>query len=146
MHLKWNNWLRHRYRTYNQGVILGALAELSRATGDNKYTETAKRIADAGIAKLSDSNGILREPCEPDCGGDGPQFKGIFTRNLRILQQFAAEKRYANFLDRNADSVWQNDRNARNEFGLVWDGPFVGPANASTQSSALDVIVAALST
>lgn len=122
------------------------MAELSRATGDTKYIETAKRIADAGIAKLSSSNDILHEPCEPDCGGDGSQFKGIFTRNLRILQLASPEKRYAEFLDQNADSVWQDDRNARNEFGLDWDGPFVGPANASTQSSALDVIVAALST
>ncbi|TLD04601.1 hypothetical protein E2P81_ATG10414 [Venturia nashicola] len=132
--------------TYNQGVILGALTELSEATGDIGYITTAKRIADAGIANLTNSNGILHEPCEPDCGGDGSQFKGIFTRNLRILQQESPEERYADFLDRNADSVWQKDRNDGNEFGLVWDGPFVGPANASTQSSGLDVIVAALST
>jgi predicted alpha-1,6-mannanase (GH76 family) len=105
----------------------------------------AKRIADAGIAKLSNSDGILHEPCEPDCGGDGPQFKGIFARNLRILQQKSAEERYADFLDRNADSVWQN-RNKRNEFGLIWDELFLGAGNASFQSSGLDVIVAALST
>jgi predicted alpha-1,6-mannanase (GH76 family) len=132
--------------SYNQGVILGALSELSRATRDTSFTTLAKRIADAGIAKLSDSDGILHDPCEPDCGADGSQFKGVFARNLRILQQVSPEARYAKFLGRNADSVWHADRNRRNKFGLVWDGPFVGPANASTQSSALDVIVAALST
>lgn len=133
-------------RSYNQGVILGALSELYKATKDTSYTTTAKKIADAGISKLTDSNGILHDPCEPDCGGDGSQFKGIFARNLQILQQTSPEQRYADFLDRNADSVWQNDRNDHNEFGLEWDGPYVGPANASIQSSALDAIVGALST
>lgn len=135
-----------RDRSYNQGVILGGLAELSQVTGDNSYIVTAKRIADAGIAKLSDGSGILHDPCEPnDCGADGSQFKGVFTRNLRILQNASPEQRYADFLDRNADSIWQNDRDQNNGLGLVWSGPFVGPANASTQSSGLDAIVAALS-
>jgi predicted alpha-1,6-mannanase (GH76 family) len=133
-------------RSYNQGVILGGLSELYKATKDISYTTTAKRIADAGIKKLTDSNGILHDPCEPNCGGDGSQFKGVFARNLQILQQTSPESRYAEFLDRNADSVWQADRNDQNEFGLNWDGPYVGPANASTQGSALDAIVGALST
>ena len=133
-------------RSYNQGVILGGLSELYKATKDTSYTTTAKKIADAGIKKLTDSDGILHDPCEPDCGGDGSQFKGIFARNLQILQQISPESRYAEFLDRNADSVWLADRNDRNEFGLDWDGPYIGPANASTQRSALDAIVGALST
>jgi len=29
------------------------------------------------------------------------------------------------------------------ELGLLWEGPFLGPANASLQSSALDGLVAA---
>jgi predicted alpha-1,6-mannanase (GH76 family) len=127
-------------------VILGGLSELYKATKDASYMTTAKKIADAAFKNLTDSNGILHDPCEPDCGGDGSQFKGIFARNLQILQQTSPEERYAEFLDRNADSVWQADRNSKNEFGLEWDGPYVGPANASTQSSALDVIVGALST
>lgn len=126
-------------------MILGALAELSHVTKNDTYIATAKRIADAGIAALTDSNGILHEPCESTgCGADGSQFKGIFARNLRILQQASPEKRYADFLDKNADSVWAT-RGENNEFGLDWNGPFSG-ANASTQSSGLDVIVAALST
>ena len=133
-------------RSYNQGVILGGLSELSRVTQDDSYISTAKKIADAAIAALTDDGGILHDQCEPDtCGQDGNQFKGIFARNLAILQHQSPEQRYADFLDKNADSVWQDDRNNENEFGVVWSGPFMGPASASTQSSGLDVIVAALS-
>ena len=133
-------------RSYNQGVILGALSELHRATINADYTSIAKRIADTGIQKLTNSNDILHDPCEPDCGGDGSQFKGIFARNLQILQHTSPEGRYVEFPDRNADSVWQSDMNEKNEFGLEWDGHFVGQANVSLQSSALDVIVRSLST
>jgi predicted alpha-1,6-mannanase (GH76 family) len=133
-------------RSYNQGVILGGLSELSRVTHDDSYTTTAKQIADAAIDSLTDDNGILHDPCEPDtCGEDGNQFKGVFARNLRILQQQSPEGRYADFLDVNADSVWESDRNERDEFGVVWSG-FTGTPSASSQSSGLDVIVAALST
>ena len=131
--------------SYNQGVILGGLTELSKATGDSSYITTATQIADAAIAALAPS-GILTDPCEPNCGADGPQFKGIFARNLQILQRAQPQTRYANFLDKNAASIWQNDRNSRNELSLKWAGPFIAPANASTQSSAMDAIVAALAT
>lgn len=62
--------------SYNQGVILGGLVELSRATGDSGYLSEATSIAEAAIEALSE-DGILHESCEPnDCGADGSQFKG----------------------------------------------------------------------
>jgi len=130
--------------SYNQGVILGALTELSRATGDQAYITTAKQIADAAIAKLT-KNGTLHDTCEPDCGGDAGQFKGIFARNLQILQKKSPEARYKTFLQDNANSIWAHDQQGA-KLSLVWSGPFVHPANASTQSSAMDAIVAALAT
>ena len=60
--------------SYNQGVILGGLTELTRATGDVSYVTKAKLIADAAISKLT-VNGILHDPCEPNCGGDGSQVR-----------------------------------------------------------------------
>jgi hypothetical protein len=48
-----------------------------------------------------------------------------------------------NFIALNAKSIWVLDRNANNELGVDWDGPFIDPATASTQSSALDALVAA---
>lgn len=62
--------------SYNQGVILGGLVELSRATGDSEYLSEATTIAEAAIEALSEDS-ILHESCEPNnCGADGPQFKG----------------------------------------------------------------------
>lgn len=130
--------------SYNQGVILGALVELNTASPNPTYLTTAKSIATAAIAALSDANGILHDPCEPNCGNDGPQFKGVFMRNLQVLQQAAPVPAYKTFIDRNADSIWAKARSGQgNLLGLVWSGPF-DAATASTQSSALDALVAAV--
>ena len=129
--------------SYNQGVILGALVELNLAAPNRVYLTTASSIAVAAISSLS-VNGILHDPCGTDCGADGSQFKGIFMRNLRKLQQAAPDPRFLAFVKTNARTIWVNDRNVTStELGLLWEGPFLGPANASLQSSALDGLVAA---
>ncbi|KAI0541244.1 glycoside hydrolase [Xylaria digitata] len=129
--------------TYNQGVILGALVELSKATGDNSYLTEASSIATAAIVHLS-RDGILYEGCEPDCGADGAQFKGVFMRNLRELQQAAPQDAFKNFLLNNADTIWAKDRNSTtNQLGPTWIGPFA-TASAGTHSSAMDALVAAV--
>ena len=129
--------------SYNQGVILGGLLELNRAAPSTSYLFTAQRIALAAIKFLSDSNGILHDPCEPNCGGDGPQFKGIFMRNLQQVQSTVPNDEIKAFISNNADSIWLNDRGSGDQLGLVWSGPFKD-ATASTQSSAADALVAAL--
>lgn len=128
--------------SYNQGVILGGLIELSKALSDRVYLRIATNIARAGISKLSGQDGILHEPCEPDCGGDGNQFKGIFMRNLQLLQEANPVSEFGAFIKMNADSIWSNARSADNSLDLVWSGPFQ-TATAATQSSALDALVAA---
>src|SRR5579883_339702 len=82
-----------------------------------------------------------------DClGPDCPQFKGIFMRNLGTLTRAlpASESQpYAEFLRRNADSIWQRDRadaEGKVFFGVYWQGPF-GFSNATVQTSALDALV-----
>ncbi|KAL9127113.1 MAG: hypothetical protein Q9175_007798 [Cornicularia normoerica] len=129
--------------SYNQGVILGALLELYTAAPKKTYLIMAERIAYAGIKFLSDSDGILHDPCEPNCGADGPQFKGIFMRNLQKLQLAIPNDRFKTFIEGNAKSVWLYDRAFGNQLGLLWSGPFMG-ATASTQSSAAEALVAAL--
>ena len=129
--------------SYNQGVILGALAELNTASPDQSFISTAKNIATAAIEALTDLNGVLHDPCEPNCGNDGSQFKGIFSRNLQKLQQVAPANEFLSFFAANARSIWTYDRNLVNQLSVMWSGPFVSPADASTQSSALDALVAA---
>ncbi|KAF1976124.1 Six-hairpin glycosidase [Bimuria novae-zelandiae CBS 107.79] len=133
--------------TYNQGVILGGLVELSKATGDTSYIDTAHKIAEAAIATLAPS-GILKDPCEPTgtCGADGSQFKGILVRNMLILHKVNPKDVYRDFFRRNAKSIWENDRNEWNQLSISWAGPLdpAYPANASTQSSAMDCLVAAV--
>ena len=129
--------------TYNQGVILGGLAELARHDHGSTPFREADEIADAAIENLAGPDGILHEPCEPDCGADGSQFKGIFMRNLALLYRYAPTTTYRQFILRNAASILRCDQGPDHAFGLVWSGP-PGKANASTQSSALDGLVAAL--
>ena len=110
--------------TYNQGVVLGALTEWSQQRHDSKLLVEAQTLADAGLSHLTDKAGVLHDVCEPaNCGGDAPQFKGIFVRNLSSLNHAVHEDRYAAFLKTNADSVWSRDRSGENKLGLVWSGP-----------------------
>jgi len=130
--------------TYNQGVILGGLAELYRANHDPSLLVEAGSIASAALSDpvLVDEHGILHEPCEPNCGGDGTQFKGIFVRNLSELDQVALRPEYRKFILANAQSIWAGARPPAYRLGLIWSAPY-GTVNASTQSSAADAIVAA---
>jgi predicted alpha-1,6-mannanase (GH76 family) len=128
--------------SYNQGVILGGLAALSRDTGDQSLSQQAKMIALSAITHLSDANGILHDVCEPKCGADGVQFKGIFVRNLGALDSAFPLAQFKAFLETNAKTIWTNDRGPNDQFGLVWSGPFL-PANAATQTSAIDCLLAA---
>jgi predicted alpha-1,6-mannanase (GH76 family) len=56
--------------SYNQGQTLGALVELDAASRYDYYIDTAHSIAKAAILGLTDSDGILYDPCEPNCGAD----------------------------------------------------------------------------
>lgn len=128
--------------SYNQGVILGALVELSQLQSDKSYLSTARDIALGGIDALSNSDGVLQDSCEPDCGADGSQFKGIFMRNLIRLYQVAPDRKIKSFIQRNADSIWNRNRDGDNHLGIRWSGPYA-VADASTQSSACDALIAA---
>jgi len=157
--------------SYNQGVVLGGLVELAKATGDSSLLAQATVIALAAIndPKLN-VNGILHDPCEPKCGADGSQFKaslvlppskrhvftplltgfafkGIFVRNLQYLHKAAPQSAFKSFILRNADSIWEHDRFPQNNtLGIVWSGgPEAGGGpTAGSHSSAMDALVAAI--
>jgi predicted alpha-1,6-mannanase (GH76 family) len=136
--------------TYNQGVILGGLAALYEITGQDAFLRQGESIAGAALRELtsppSAKPGILTEPGEADMArrrGDGSQFKGIFVRNLYDFYLLNPRAEYRDFIFRNARSIWENSRNAKNQFGVCWTGPF-DKADASRQSSALEAFNAAV--
>jgi predicted alpha-1,6-mannanase (GH76 family) len=148
--------------TYNQGVIIGGLVVLHEITGDGAYLGQAESIAAAALRDLTVPPGILSEPGERSAsvvrqpwramrafprrvtgGGDMPQFKGIFVRNLYELYLRSPRAGYRDFILANAVSLWRSSRNRRNQVGLAWTGPF-DRADAARQGSALDALNAAV--
>ncbi|OOQ82220.1 glycosyl hydrolase [Penicillium brasilianum] len=131
--------------SYNQGVVLGGLVELNKAAPNDTLLASADTIAQAAIKTLADSNMVIHEPCEPNsCAPDATQFKGIFIRNLHMLQSVSPNIIYKQVIDSCARSIWANDRNSQNQLGVVWAGPFQDPVDMSTHSSAMDALVAAI--
>lgn len=137
--------------TYNQGVILGAAAELYKATENTTYLDLAGNIANvvtASGSKLTNANGILMDSCDrtTSCSGDGAEFKGPFVKNLRKLQLARGNPQWVKFLETNAQSIWNNDLKISNGDCLVgeyWAGPYTA-GDTTSQGIALDALVAAL--
>jgi predicted alpha-1,6-mannanase (GH76 family) len=128
--------------SYNQGVVLGGLAEVAKLNSDPSIKQAAHNIAMAAITHLVDGQGVMHDPCEPNCGADGVQFKGIFVRNLNALNQALPDAKYPSFVNTNANAIWERSQGPGVQFGQVWSGPF-DAGNAGSQSSALDAIVGA---
>jgi hypothetical protein len=105
--------------TYNQGVIVAALAYLYQDTGDGTYLTDAEHIANAvlypptpqqvadaiianaqkmpGASNIFTFHGVLNDPTSPLFSpvgglGDGAEFKGIFVRDLRTLVDVLTSK------------------------------------------------------
>lgn len=67
-------------------------------------------------------------------------------RNLHYLQPEVNQDSFRSFIVKNANSIWASDRDSSNYLGLDWAGPpsVGGFPNASTHSSAMDALVAAM--
>ena len=126
--------------TYNQGVLMNALVQLNKLTGDANALATARRIGDAVTTSgYLSPNGILREPNESNtCSGDGASFKGAAIRGLGVLNT-AVGGVYNGYLQRQADSNYANNRDTLDAYGSHWAGPFVA-TNHSCQHSVLDLL------
>jgi predicted alpha-1,6-mannanase (GH76 family) len=124
--------------TYNQGVVLGGLAELYTATGDGSLLATAGAIANAATSRLTVS-GILVDPCSASCGGDGSSFKGIFVRNLYELARKQGTSAYNGFMATQANSIMTRDSNSDAQCGYRWEGP-LDSIDYARQQSCLDAL------
>ncbi|KAK3333427.1 glycoside hydrolase [Cercophora scortea] len=132
--------------SYNQGVILGALTELYRATQNQTFITTARKIADAVLSSPNlTQNGTLTEPCEAadTCNNDQQIFKGIFARNLAELNGVLSDSPYTAYLQRNADTAFQHARNATDYYDVRWAGPFRNSTIAK-QASAVALLISLL--
>ena len=157
--------------SYNQGVILTGLSDLTELTGDETYTGSAEKIADAFIKNLvhvvprsaerpasppSQSgviDGILHEynDCHENGGPVSPGtepgigttiFKGIFVRNLARLHAKTRKASYGQFILANARSALSH-MNSAHQFGCNWAAP-VDVADFVRQTAGLDLVNAAL--
>ena len=147
--------------SYNQGVILSGLCDLSELAGDEAYLGRAEKIADAFIgnpcrasSRPSTSgviDGILHEhdDCRPDgsaravpLSGDSTLFKGIFVRNLARLYLKKPKAAYQEFILANARSALAQV-NEYHQFGCNWAAP-VDVADFARQTAGLDLVNAAL--
>lgn len=137
--------------TYNQGVILGAAAELYSYSGDERFIETAAKVADSTIApgsKFIDENGVLVNDCDRnyDCNGDLAEFKGPFVSNLRKLYVQSPREHWKEFFITQMDSIINKAMLFEGDVcvaGQYWQGPFMEPGPIA-QGIALDVFNAAL--
>jgi Glycosyl hydrolase family 76 len=131
---------RTTFWTYNCGVILHALCDLSIMTGDPSNRVLAEQIADAAIQYFSNNAGILIERSSDTSIGTC-QFKGVLIRNLAALFANDLKANYGMFITHNASSVLANG-NASSQFGKNWDSPH-DSVDFVRQSAAIDAINAA---
>lgn len=141
--------------SYNQGMAIGAGLELWRATRDPHILTTVRQLADAAIIPggLVDDNGTLTERCDAldqTCDDNGKQFKGIFMRYWTDLVDTTHDQHYAAFLDTQADTLWNDDRDAANRLGTRWSGAtsdeHPNVFDWRTQASALSALIGAVPT
>jgi hypothetical protein len=110
--------------TYNQGVILGALANLYLMDRDTSHIATATKIAKAAISNLSNNGGVMSEPVE-ELTQDSQIFKGIFVYHIGNLFPHikdASDRRIiAAFIKLDAHAAWALRRKSTNEINAYWD-------------------------
>ncbi|GLY50459.1 glycosyl hydrolase [Lentzea sp. NBRC 102530] len=128
--------------TYNQGLGVGGLTEVYRATGDAKYLTAARRLADSAITGLT-RDGVLTESCDAaaTCDDNQKQFKGIFMRYLNDLGKVTNAEAYRRFARQQSDAVWAADRDALNRIGQRWSGGTPNQRDWRTQASGLNAVL-----
>lgn len=132
--------------TYNQGVLLGGLSDLTTITGDPQYRAQAVRTALAAIRTLSAPEGILHEPVAM-VGSDGMLFKGVFAwhlgRLIDALPQGDERAALTRWAEANAHAVWTLSAQGTGPIDSDWTGQThqYGPA---AQFAGLDMMVAAI--
>jgi predicted alpha-1,6-mannanase (GH76 family) len=133
--------------TYNQGVLLGGLSDLSTITKDPRYREIAVTTALAATRTLVDERGLLTEP-SAELGRDGPMFKGVFAHHLghliEAMPEGAERTELLTWARRNGEEVWRQSKEGEMPIDGLWSGGSDQPG-AAAQASGLEILLAASS-
>lgn len=133
--------------TYNQGVLLGGLNDLSAITGDLQYRSVAVKTALAATRTLVTTGGLLTEPFD-GLGRDGPMFKGVFAFHLghlvEAMPEGSARAELLQWARQNGEAVWQLSADGTQPIDGLWSGGS-GQAGAAAQASGIDILLAASS-
>ncbi|GAA3599556.1 hypothetical protein GCM10022419_099250 [Nonomuraea rosea] len=133
--------------SYNQGLAIGGFTELWKTTGDGSLLATARALADAAISSTALTRaGVLTESCDigsASCDDNQKQFKGIFMRHFADLAKATGSSTYRSYLQRQADTLWAQDRSSLNVLGQRWAGTGPNQSDWRTQASALGALTAA---
>lgn len=97
--------------TYNQGTAAGAAYMLYEETGEQYYLDDAIAAVDYTRDEMSNEEGIL--PAEGDWNEQGV-LQAIFVRNVDMLIEGADQDQYLTWLQKNANTAWQNRDKSRN--------------------------------
>ena len=133
--------------TYNQGVLLGGLNELSTITGDPQYRVIAVKTAIAATRTLVTTDGLLTEPFDK-LGPDGAMFKGVFAFHLgRLIEAMPDGPERAELLKwarQNGQAVWRLSAEGAQPIDGLWSGGS-GQIGAAAQASGIAILLAASS-
>lgn len=133
--------------TYNQGVLLGGLVDLSAITDDPQYLAIATKTALAAMRTLVTAQGLLTEPSDA-LGADGPMFKGVFALHLghliEAMSDYPERTALRQWARRNAEAVWQLSTEGTAPVDGLWSGGS-GQIGAAAQTSAIAILLAAAS-
>lgn len=109
--------------SYNQGIILAALAEHSKidpSTSDQALKLAASLAQASSTSSLLNSNGIMTDFDDVNCNEDSAQFKGVYFRDLGVLNELSSGA-YDGYIFRNAASLLSHGRDPRTQkFTCSW--------------------------
>lgn len=133
--------------TYNQGVLLGGLNDLTTITGDPQFRAIAIKTALATTHTLVTKDGLLTEPSD-ELGRDGPMFKGVFAFHLgHLVEAMPDESERAELISwarRNGEAVWRLSGDGMQPINGLWSGG-IDQKGAAAQASGIDILLAASS-
>ena len=119
-HMRLDGSIDRRTYTYNTGTILHANALLYKATGDEKYLEEAKALAESSISHFTQPRNNSSIALFPDT----PWFNAVLLKGYIALYEVDPDKdtKYLQIMKENIDFAWDHARDEKGLFSPDWSG------------------------